>query len=291
LPTVAFASTAHMRSLGWSSGLAVCHHRLCALLCDDGSPECAYDALQVDPPHRARSRSGCWFASLCRLHRMCPARKFPRGSFRAEVSGAGSFALPLRCAGFAAHRGECAVGAVRRASHRVERVHRGHYGVHHAPSPSLVTSIHTRTRVHMHNCTHAQTHRGRLTYMHAQTRGRTRTNTYTQHARTHTGGHAHTLVGTHTLSWTRRHTHKSVRTSTPTPTVRTGTHRYRRAPRDCQRAAVALGSPVAPVSSGPGLGPPRPHLHQDWAHPGHICTRTGPTPATSAPGLGSHYIR
>ncbi len=34
-------------------------------------------------------------------------------------------------------------------------------------------------------------------------------------------------------------------------------------------------------------GPPRPHLHRDWAHPRHICTGTGPTPATSAPGLGS----
>jgi hypothetical protein len=27
------------------------------------------------------------------------------------------------------------------------------------------------------------------------------------------------------------------------------------------------------------------HLHRDWAHPGHICTKTGLTPATSAPGL------
>ena len=29
-----------------------------------------------------------------------------------------------------------------------------------------------------------------------------------------------------------------------------------------------------------------PHLHRDWAHRCHICTRTGLTPATSAQGLG-----
>ena len=30
-----------------------------------------------------------------------------------------------------------------------------------------------------------------------------------------------------------------------------------------------------------------PHLHWDWARPGHICTGTGLAPATSAPGPGS----
>jgi hypothetical protein len=30
-----------------------------------------------------------------------------------------------------------------------------------------------------------------------------------------------------------------------------------------------------------------PHLHQNWAHPCHICTGTGRTPATAAPALGS----
>ena len=30
-----------------------------------------------------------------------------------------------------------------------------------------------------------------------------------------------------------------------------------------------------------------PHLHRDWARARHICTGTGPAPATSAPGLGS----
>ena len=30
-----------------------------------------------------------------------------------------------------------------------------------------------------------------------------------------------------------------------------------------------------------------PHLHQDWAHPFHICTGTRLIPATSAPGPGS----
>jgi hypothetical protein len=32
---------------------------------------------------------------------------------------------------------------------------------------------------------------------------------------------------------------------------------------------------------------PVPHLRRDWAHPCHICTGTGPTHATSAPGPGS----
>jgi hypothetical protein len=32
---------------------------------------------------------------------------------------------------------------------------------------------------------------------------------------------------------------------------------------------------------------PPPHLHGDWAHRRHICTGTGPTAATSAPGLGA----
>ena len=36
-----------------------------------------------------------------------------------------------------------------------------------------------------------------------------------------------------------------------------------------------------------GLVRALPHLHRDWAHPCHICTWTGLTPATSAPGVGS----
>jgi hypothetical protein len=34
-----------------------------------------------------------------------------------------------------------------------------------------------------------------------------------------------------------------------------------------------------------GLGSPLPHLRRDWAHPCQICSGTGLTPATSAPGL------
>ncbi len=34
------------------------------------------------------------------------------------------------------------------------------------------------------------------------------------------------------------------------------------------------------------LGTRRPHLHRGWAHPAQIYTGTGPTRATSAPGLG-----
>jgi hypothetical protein len=52
---------------------------------------------------------------------------------------------------------------------------------------------------------------------------------------------------------------------------------------------VELGSlsPAQSVraTSAPGLGPPLPHLHGDWAHRGHVCTGTGPIRATSAEGL------
>jgi hypothetical protein len=51
---------------------------------------------------------------------------------------------------------------------------------------------------------------------------------------------------------------------------------------------------LAPATSAPGLGSPRPHLHGDstsslhqhWAHPCHICTGTGHTPALAATGTG-----
>ncbi len=44
---------------------------------------------------------------------------------------------------------------------------------------------------------------------------------------------------------------------------------------------------LAPPTSAPGLGSPRPHLHRDRARPAHICTGNGLAPPTSAPGLGS----
>ena len=58
--------------------------------------------------------------------------------------------------------------------------------------------------------------------------------------------------------------------------------------------------PTRPSLTGANskVGSPHPHLHQDWAHPTHICTRTGLTthictrlgsPPTSAPGLGSPH--
>ena len=40
----------------------------------------------------------------------------------------------------------------------------------------------------------------------------------------------------------------------------------------------------APPTSALGLGSPPPHLHRDWVHPRHICTGTGPAPATSTLG-------
>jgi hypothetical protein len=47
-------------------------------------------------------------------------------------------------------------------------------------------------------------------------------------------------------------------------------------------SAPGLRSPLP--HSAPGLGSPLPHLHRDFAHRCHICTGTGLTAATSAPG-------
>jgi hypothetical protein len=41
-----------------------------------------------------------------------------------------------------------------------------------------------------------------------------------------------------------------------------------------------------PATSAPELGPPRPHLHRDWAHPVHICAGTGLAPAHICAGTG-----
>ncbi len=49
----------------------------------------------------------------------------------------------------------------------------------------------------------------------------------------------------------------------------------------------APGIALTAATSAPGLRSPLPHLHWDWAHPGHICTRIALTAATSAPGPGT----
>jgi hypothetical protein len=55
-----------------------------------------------------------------------------------------------------------------------------------------------------------------------------------------------------------------------------------------RRPSVLHGGLSAVASTAvPRQGSPLPHLHRDWAHPYHICTRIGLTPTTSAPGLGS----
>ena len=38
---------------------------------------------------------------------------------------------------------------------------------------------------------------------------------------------------------------------------------------------ICTGTGLSPATSAPGLGSPPPHLHQDWARPCHLCTRTG----------------
>jgi hypothetical protein len=65
-------------------------------------------------------------------------------------------------------------------------------------------------------------------------------------------------------------------------------HRNRAHPSD-----ICTGIELAPATSGPGLGSPRPYLDRDWAHPGHpshIGTGTGLTPPASTPEVGSSRI-
>jgi hypothetical protein len=46
-------------------------------------------------------------------------------------------------------------------------------------------------------------------------------------------------------------------------------------PETGQRDVMCVTCATIPATSAPGLGPPLPHLLGDWAHPCHICTRTG----------------
>jgi hypothetical protein len=84
------------------------------------------------------------------------------------------------------------------------------------------------------------------------------------------------------------------------PTVITARRRsrFRRArPTTSSRGVRPPRLPApATATSAPGMGSPLPRLHQDWAHPchicaatglapSHICTGTGLTAATSAPRL------
>jgi hypothetical protein len=60
--------------------------------------------------------------------------------------------------------------------------------------------------------------------------------------------------------------------------------------RRCDDAALRVARRKEAMRSAAvpqGLGHVLPHLHRDCAHPCHICTGTGLTPATSALGLGS----
>jgi hypothetical protein len=51
--------------------------------------------------------------------------------------------------------------------------------------------------------------------------------------------------------------------------------------------SARLGTGPTPTTSAPGLGSVLPHLHLDWAHPCRTCAGTGLNPTTSTPGLGS----
>jgi hypothetical protein len=47
---------------------------------------------------------------------------------------------------------------------------------------------------------------------------------------------------------------------------------------------ICAGTGPTGATSAPGLSSPVPHLRRDWAHPCHICAGTGPTRATSKLG-------
>jgi hypothetical protein len=67
-----------------------------------------------------------------------------------------------------------------------------------------------------------------------------------------------------------------------------GLARVRRAVRT-RPPCAAHTVPRPARGNGMACGSPLPHLHRDWAHPFPICTGTGLTPSTSAPGLGSPF--
>jgi hypothetical protein len=54
----------------------------------------------------------------------------------------------------------------------------------------------------------------------------------------------------------------------------------------CTGTGLTPATSTSALISPPRLGAPPPHLHRDWAHPRHICTDTGPTPAHICTGTG-----
>ena len=57
----------------------------------------------------------------------------------------------------------------------------------------------------------------------------------------------------------------------------------------CEMLPGSVDPDVAEVPSG--LRPLHGHICTDWAHPAHICTGTGLTPPTAAPGQGVAFSR
>jgi hypothetical protein len=100
---------------------------------------------------------------------------------------------------------------------------------------------------------------------------------------------------------TPRRSRARTRTSAPNPQDRQASHARRPASRLGRATPTSAPGPglVPPTSalglgltryaaptSVPGLGSPRPHLRQDWAHPAHICAGTGAHPAHICAGTG-----
>jgi hypothetical protein len=86
-------------------------------------------------------------------------------------------------------------------------------------------------------------------------------------ARTHTNAHTHTRTLAHARTHARTHAPKWLGI--------------------CTCSWTDWAQPCRPTAA-PRPGSPRPHLHRDWAHPAHICTRTGLTPPHSCATAGAH---
>jgi hypothetical protein len=98
------------------------------------------------------------------------------------------------------------------------------------------------------------------------------------------GGGVRELAIRDAANWRGKRAGSLTASGPPWDNTRTATDSRRRRPSAAYDAAGR-----APKHARPRRfcrGSPLPHLHRDWAHPCHICTGTGLTPATSAPGLG-----
>ena len=80
--------------------------------------------------------------------------------------------------------------------------------------------------------------------------------------------------------------------SSSTRTVRRG---VRRKADGMKRMRLAMGAGLTPGTGltppiGTGIGLGGPHLHRDWAPPGHVCNRVGLAPAAAHICIGTAHV-